>query len=115
MKTLEILFAVAIGPVCACGPIEDPAFVPVGGDVEVVADWDTPMFFADGYYWDWDGGDWYRHKELHGHRFRTREIPRSLQHVERPWTYSHYHAPMRASRPIFSTHANHVSIGHHGR
>src|SRR5438067_4557295 len=37
-----------------------PGMVAVGPGVQVIADYDYPVFFSDGAYWRYDGGVWYR-------------------------------------------------------
>src|SRR5665811_2609224 len=32
----------------------------VGPGVQVVSDYDYPVFYSDGFYWRYDGGNWYR-------------------------------------------------------
>ncbi|MCE9575841.1 MAG: hypothetical protein K8W52_22010 [Deltaproteobacteria bacterium] len=70
----------------ATGP--ELAYVEPG--VEVVAGWDTPVFFVDDAFWFWDGGLWYRSAYWGGPRVYVRDVPTRITHIPRPQGYAHY-------------------------
>lgn len=92
----------------ACGPaivegsvgVEAPQLAYVAPGVEVVADWDAPVFYANDFYWYWDGGVWYRSTVLGGPRVVVRDVPVAVARVHRPWVYAHYRATGRPMRRV---------------
>jgi len=114
MKIIKLLLIAPLGIFAACAParvsgavaVSGPAYVGppqlayVGPGVEVVSDWGTPVFFADDFFWEWDGGFWYRSSVLGGPRLRVHEVPGVVARIERPSGYAHFHAGMHASRPV---------------
>ena len=99
---------------CACGPaevsgsvgvttpvVDAPALAYVAPGVEVVADSDTPVFFADNIYWYWDAGLWYRADRYGGHRVLARDVPSRLRGIHEPRAYIHYQGSARTvQRPM---------------
>jgi len=87
-------------------PSANLAYVSPG--VEVVAGYDYPVFYSDGYYWRWSNNGWYRSARWDRGWAYSAHVPEHVRGVAHPWTYSHYHpAPGVAMRPA------HVSGGHH--
>jgi hypothetical protein len=69
----------------------------VGGDlleitpgVEVVADWDVPIFFADNYYWWWNDGAWYWSTWYRGGWSRAPHVPPYVAGISHRENYAHY-------------------------
>jgi hypothetical protein len=71
MRTLPILFSALVGAATllpACGPAyvqvaattTAPALVEISPGVWIVEDYPTAVYYADGYYWRYEGGVWYR-------------------------------------------------------
>jgi hypothetical protein len=109
-KLLALPFALC----CACGPaevsgtvgvtapiVDAPALAYVAPGVEVVADADMPVFFADNFYWYWDGGLWYRADRYGGPRVVARDVPSGLRGIREPRAYVRYHGSARmVQRPM---------------
>jgi hypothetical protein len=64
----------------------------VAPGVQVIADYDYPVFFSDGFYWRYDAGYWYRSPYYDRGWIGVREVPYGLRGVRDPWIYSHYRA-----------------------
>jgi hypothetical protein len=69
-----------------------PTMAYVAPGVQVIADYDYPIFYSDGFYWRWDGGYWYRSPYYTGGWVTVRDVPYGIRSVQEPWRYSHYHA-----------------------
>jgi hypothetical protein len=55
--------------------------------VDAVYGYDYPLFFADGFYWRWYGGNWYSsHWRDHGWAFASR-VPGHVRGIAHPWAY----------------------------
>ncbi len=83
---------VAVGPGYAAGYASaDPGMVYISPDVQVISDYDYPVFFSSGMYWRNDGGLWY------SSRWRDRgwgvsyNVPMGIRGIDRPYAYAHYH------------------------
>ena len=84
---------VAVGPGYAAGGYAgaDPGMVYISPDVQVISDYDYPVFFSSGAYWRFDGGIWY------SSRWRDRgwgvsyNVPMGIRGIDRPYAYAHYH------------------------
>lgn len=89
---------------CAAGVAYEPA--PVGPDlvyvspgVQVIADYNEPIFYSDHYYWRNDGGVWYRSR-YHTGGWAIAAPPPAVAHIDRPRQYTHYRpAGWMARRP----------------
>lgn len=66
-----------------------PDLVYVAPGVQVIADYDVPVFFVDGFYWRWYGGGWYR-SSYHTGGWVYASPPPALLRVPAPHTYVHY-------------------------
>lgn len=64
--------------------------VEVSPGVEVIADYDEPIFFADDYYWVNRGGVWYSSTWYGGGWARSERVPEHIRGIERPDMYRHY-------------------------
>jgi len=80
----------ARGGVYASAP--QPELVYVSPGVYVIADYDEPVFYSDGYYWRYYGGVWYRSGVYTGGWVRWHSVPRHIHGIQRPHTYVHYRA-----------------------
>jgi hypothetical protein len=69
-----------------------PPMVEVDGSpgVEVVTDYDYPVFFSDGLYWRNDGGVWYSSRYHNAGWARNERVPMGVRHIDRPEVYAHY-------------------------
>jgi hypothetical protein len=64
----------------------------VSPSVQVVADFDYPVFLAAGVYWRYEGGVWYRSRTYTGGWSVTTAVPVAVRRIDRPSRYAHYHA-----------------------
>jgi hypothetical protein len=81
---------------------DDPAPQYAGGDdgngdlvevspgVEVLADYDEPIFFADDFYWVNRGGIWYSSTWYGGGWGRAGNVPAHISGIAHPEGYAHY-------------------------
>jgi hypothetical protein len=74
-----------------------PDLVYVGPGVQVIADYDEPVFYADRHYWRFDGGRWYRSSWYTG-GWVYASPPRAVLSIERPHTYRYYRPAGYVSR-----------------
>src|SRR3954463_7189061 len=65
----------------------DLAYVAPG--VQVIADYDEPIFYSDGYYWRLSGNAWYRSPYYTG-GWVYASPPSAILRIERPYAYVHY-------------------------
>jgi hypothetical protein len=83
--------------------------VKVSPGVEVVADYDEPIFFASDYYWVNRGGLWYRSTWYGGGWARTTTIPHGVAIIPRPLDYVHYRpAGYVAHEPVHGGYDHHA-------
>jgi hypothetical protein len=93
------LVAAALGG-CAGGEVESgatvrvtsPELVAVSPGVQVVADADEPLFYADGYYWLYRDGVWLRSDSYRGGfaRMDVNMVPSEVREIPQPQVYAHY-------------------------
>ncbi len=94
--TLFVVFAAALAAGCA-GSLGYSASVSSSGPdlvyaapgVQVIADYDEPIFYADNFYWRLDGGTWYRSSYYTG-GWVYATPPGPVLRIERPHAYAHY-------------------------
>jgi hypothetical protein len=67
-----------------------PDLVDVGGGVQVIADYEEPVFYTDNYYWRFYGGTWYRSGVHNGGWVVYNDIPYSVRRIDRPTAYVRY-------------------------
>lgn len=66
-----------------------PDLVTVGPGVSVIADYDEPIFYSNGYYW-WNYGDgWYRSSSYTG-GWVYASPPSAVISIRQPYAYRHY-------------------------
>lgn len=66
-----------------------PDLVYAAPGVQVIADWDEPIFYADNFYWRFYGGGWYRSPYYTGGWVYARP-PVAVMRIDRPHAYVHY-------------------------
>lgn len=111
-------FADEPAPQYAGGEEDDNGdLVEVSPGVEVVADYDEPVFFADDAYWVNRGGIWYTSGWYRGGWVRSERVPDRIVHIEHPESFRHYrpagfvtHAQVRGQTHA-QFHASHPSGG----
>src|SRR5206468_8478957 len=86
------ILAAALAAGCAATVATDaygPDLVTVSPGVQVIADYDEPIFYSDGFYWRYYGGTWYRSSYYTGGWVYARP-PVAVMHIDRPYAYRHY-------------------------
>src|SRR5581483_97245 len=66
-----------------------PDLVYAAPGVQVIADYDEPVFFSDGLYWRFSGGYWYSSRDYHRGWVSARP-PVAVLRIQHPQTYAHY-------------------------
>jgi len=85
--------------------------VEVSPGVEVVADYDEPVFFADDFYWAFRGGVWYSSPWYRGGWVRAEHVPDHIGHIEHPEMYRHYRpAGYVAHAQVHGGYASHAQF-----
>jgi len=74
-----------------------PELVYVSPGVQVIAEYDYPVFYASNVYWRYDGGVWYRSRSYRGGWVVTRDVPVAVRRIDRPGRYVHYRGKAVAS------------------
>ena len=68
----------------------EPDLVDVGEGVQVIADYDEPVFYSDNYYWRFNSGSWYRSNVHSGGWTVYNDVPHSVRRIDRPHSYVRY-------------------------
>ena len=87
---------------CAAGvayeqPPANPELVYVSPGVQVIADYNEPIFYSDSSYWRNDGGVWYRSRN-HSGGWAIATPPPGVARIDRPRGYVHYRPAGWAAR-----------------
>jgi len=78
--------------------VTTPQLEYIGPDVQVVADYDAPVFYSQSYYWRYDNGIWLR-SSYHDRGFaRVTVVPHAVLSIRTPTAYVHYHAHVMGNR-----------------
>ncbi len=85
------------GYVRGSASVSAPDLVFVSPGVQVIADYDEPIFYSDSYYWRAEGNVWYRSSSYTGGWARFDVVPVGIRRIERPTAYIHYHGEVRAN------------------
>jgi len=75
-----------------------PDLVYAAPGVQVIADYNEPIFYSDGLYWRYYGGAWYRSSYYTGGWVYARP-PVAVMRIDRPTAYVHYRPQGWAPRP----------------
>jgi hypothetical protein len=75
-----------------------PDLVYAAPGVQVIADYNEPIFYSDGLYWRYYGGAWYRSSYYTGGWVYARP-PVAIMRIDRPTAYVHYRPHGWAPRP----------------
>ena len=93
---------IAVGLACGCATgevgytasvnatVETPDLVTVSPGVQVIADYDEPIFYSDGFYWRFYDGVWYRSSYYTGGWAFVDAPPVAIVQIGRPDVYRHY-------------------------
>src|ERR1051326_6667912 len=74
-----------------------PELVAVAPGVQVIADYDQPVFYSDNYYWRYDNGVWYRSRDYRRDWARIEVVPDRIRTIERPEMSVHSHGEAHAN------------------
>ena len=113
-KTLfaVVLGAATFGPACApshvqVGATVSPRLALIAPGVWVLEDYPSAVYYADGYYWRYAGGVWYRSDWYEGGfaAIDVGVVPRIVITTYRPHVHVRYRAPAHVQRrPIVRDH-----------
>jgi hypothetical protein len=81
----------------ATASVTAPDLVYINPDVQVIADYDEPIFFNSNYYWRNDGAVWYRSTNYTSGWVRVDAAPPVILRIDRPRAYIHYHGQVEAA------------------
>jgi len=70
--------------------VSTPDLVTVSPGVQVVADYDEPVFYNEGFYWRFYGGGWYRSSNYATGWYFVDRPPVAVLRIDRPYAYAHY-------------------------
>ncbi len=69
-----------------------PDLVYVSPGVQVVADYDYPVFYSQGFYWRYNSGIWMRSRLYNRGFVRVRTVPVVVRNIRYPHRYVHVRA-----------------------
>ncbi len=101
----SLLAAACAGEIQYSGPVgvvvDTPDLVEVSPGVRVIADYDESIFFADGFYWWFYDGAWYRSTYYTG-GWVIAAPPIVITRIGQPHLYRHYrpHGHVSRHRPV---------------
>jgi len=75
-----------------------PDLVYAGPGVQVIADYDEPIFYSDGLYWRYYGGTWYRSPRYTG-GWAIGAPPMAVRRIDHPHAFVHYRPNGWVARP----------------
>src|SRR4029079_3603115 len=78
------------GEVTYSGQVAAPQLVEISPGVQVVADYDEPIFYSDNYYWRQRDGVWFRSR-VHTGGWVQYDAPQAVVSIREPSMYVHYH------------------------
>jgi hypothetical protein len=68
-----------------------PGLVEVSPGVDVISDYDYPVFYSDGLYWRYDGGIWYQSGFYNRGWGVAYNVPYGVRGIHNPGGYAHWH------------------------
>src|SRR5678815_3573413 len=75
-----------------------PDLVYAAPGVQVIADYNEPIFYSDGYYWRYYGNTWYRSTYYTG-GWVYAQPPVAVLRIDRPYAYRYYRPQGWVGRP----------------
>jgi hypothetical protein len=104
MKTSLLQSVLVVALVGGCGASRltyggeaTPDLVVISPGVQVIADFDTPIFYSSNYYWRNASGFWYRSKSYTNGWARAQVVPDGIRAIARPSVYVRYRRQARAN------------------
>jgi hypothetical protein len=70
--------------------VSSPDLVEVSPGVQVVYDYDEPVFYTDGFYWRYSSDGWYRSNNYASGWYYYERPPVAVLQINRPYAYAHY-------------------------
>jgi hypothetical protein len=123
ITSISLSLTLSLGLALGCAPVEytgtvavtTPDLVYVSPGVQVIADYDEPIFYSDGFYWWLYGGVWYRSATYTGGWVHVTLPPTAIVRIRDTHRYRHYrpnghvvrHRPVpshRVKRPVVRDH-----------
>ncbi|CAN5833729.1 hypothetical protein BH11MYX2_BH11MYX2_24620 [soil metagenome] len=102
-KTIgSLLFVLLVGGCTATGSARysasatAPRMVYIDDSVQVVEDYDEPVFYLSNMYWRFEGGVWYQSRTHTSGWIRVASPPPQIVRIDRPAIYVHYKGKARA-------------------
>ncbi|CAN5838403.1 hypothetical protein BH11MYX3_BH11MYX3_27740 [soil metagenome] len=98
----SLLFVTLVGGCTATGSarysaeVTTPNLVYVSDDVQVIEDYNEPVFFSANMYWRYDNGVWFQSRQHTRGWVRVSTPPAPILRIERPAAYVHFHAHANA-------------------
>ncbi len=83
------------GQVGYSAQVTTPNLVYVSPDVQVIADYDEPVFYNESFYWRFSGGVWYRSRYHTRDWVRVEAVPVAIRRIDRPTAYIRYRGEAR--------------------
>ncbi len=109
------------GSVNYSAQVTTPPLVYVDADVQVIEDYDEPVFYSANMYWRYDNGVWYSSRYHTRGWVRVETVPAPIRRIDRPTAYVHYRAsahtgpvvrdhrdPTPAPQPVVRDHRDEV-------
>lgn len=92
-----------------------PDLVTVQPGVQVIADYDEPIFYSDGFYWWQYDGLWYRSSNYTGGWVYVARPPTRVVQIREPHRYTHYrpHGYTVRRRPVPSNRVQRPVVRDH--
>ena len=92
-----------------------PDLVVAAPGVRVIADYDEPIFFADGFYWWFYEGLWYRAGSYTDGWVYVASPPVVIINIREPWRFRHYrpHGYVVHHRPVPAHHVRRPIVRDH--
>jgi hypothetical protein len=78
------------GRLTYAGEVTAPDLVVISPGVRVIADFETPIFYSDNYYWRNASGFWYRSRSHTQGWARAQVVPIEIRAIKQPSAYIHY-------------------------
>lgn len=90
LLALSLSLASCAGPVQGTFAVSTPDLVYVAPGVRVIPDYNESIFFADGFYWWYADGLWYRSTYYTGGWTYIASPPVAVVRIGDPYRYRHY-------------------------
>ena len=99
-SSLLFVFAIgAVGTACTAtgtarysASATMPSMVYIDSGVQVIEDYDEPIFYSSNVYWRFNGGIWYQSRSYTGGWVRVSTPPAAIIRIQQPQMYVHYRA-----------------------